>query len=110
MMSDRHNRHDRTSFTRFLRNVLDDAQDFLDDSLDRAGDLEHDLRKALSNSLRSQKDCEPEEREHNRDRARPLKGELADLREAVDRLATRLERAEDTGDTESPARVSAARR
>ncbi|MFI0743400.1 hypothetical protein ACH4PU_35830 [Streptomyces sp. NPDC021100] len=35
-----------------------DAKDFTDDYLDRARDLEHDVRKAISNAVRPDKDDE----------------------------------------------------
>ncbi|MFD0385827.1 hypothetical protein ACFQ2B_36115 [Streptomyces stramineus] len=46
----------RSGLIRFIGDVLDDAKDFTDECLDRARDLEHDLRTAASNAVRPDKD------------------------------------------------------
>ncbi|MFI0743435.1 hypothetical protein ACH4PU_36005 [Streptomyces sp. NPDC021100] len=57
-MSDQPTQRRRTGITRFIGNVLDDAKDFTDECLDRARDLEHDVRKAISKAVRPDKDDE----------------------------------------------------
>ncbi|MGW5531876.1 hypothetical protein [Streptomyces xanthochromogenes] len=52
----------RTGIARFVGKVLDETKTFADDILDRATDLEHDVRRAVSNSLR------PEGRHDDRDK------------------------------------------
>ncbi|MET9644795.1 hypothetical protein [Streptomyces syringium] len=46
----------RSGLIRFIGDVLDDAKDFTDECLDRARDLEYDLRKAASDAVRPDKD------------------------------------------------------
>ncbi|MBC2878036.1 MULTISPECIES: hypothetical protein [Streptomyces] len=46
----------RSGLIRFIGDVIDDAKDFTDDCLDRARDLEYDLRKAASNAVRPDED------------------------------------------------------
>ncbi|MFF7730932.1 hypothetical protein [Streptomyces sp. NPDC008001] len=46
----------RSGLIRFLGDVLDDAKDFTDECLDRARDLEYDLRKAASDAVRPDED------------------------------------------------------
>ncbi|MGI5335947.1 hypothetical protein ACQEVS_00395 [Streptomyces sp. CA-181903] len=52
--------HDRrrTGFIRFIGNVVDDAKEFTDECLDRIGDLERDLRRTVSDSIRSERDAD----------------------------------------------------
>ncbi|MGW0563215.1 hypothetical protein ACWDZ4_22030 [Streptomyces sp. NPDC003016] len=42
----------RTGITKFVGNVLDEAKDLADDVLERARDLEHDLRNAVSRCVK----------------------------------------------------------
>lgn len=98
-MSDRHGRRRRAGLTGFVRNIVDDTQDFLDGCLDRTGDIEHDLRKAVSDNLRCgdrdgrryERDSGPPQDGDDSRKLHRLKSELADLRETLDQLAVQLE-------------------
>ncbi|EME97478.1 hypothetical protein J7W19_00150 [Streptomyces mobaraensis NBRC 13819 = DSM 40847] len=57
-MPDRSHGRGRTGLIRFIGNVIDDAKEFTDECLDRMRDVEHDLRKTVSDNVRPGRDAD----------------------------------------------------
>ncbi|MBW4717311.1 hypothetical protein [Saccharothrix obliqua] len=74
----------RPGLTRFLGNLVDDTKDFIDDVLDRGGEVERDLRGTARRTFR--------EDERDPARGRDDRQELALLREQLDELAEKISR------------------
>jgi len=76
-------RRTRGSLSNLLGEVADDTKGLVDDALDRAGDLEQDLRRALGRAVSGS----------DRNDARPASAsELESLRSALDDLTAKVER------------------
>ncbi|MGA5135328.1 hypothetical protein ACPCTO_36720 [Streptomyces olivoreticuli] len=76
-----------TGVTALARNLIDDLKGFTDGCLDRNRDLEYDLRKAVSKSLKSCK-VPDRRREDGRDAD---DGGLSSVKQDLRRLQERLE-------------------
>jgi hypothetical protein len=75
------NRRRRGSLANLLGDVIDDTKELVDDALDRAGDLERDVRRGARRLLDN--DARPE----SADEIDSLKAAIDDLTAKVDRLA-----------------------
>jgi hypothetical protein len=75
----------RRGIIKFLGNIVDDSKDVVDDLLDRARDVEQDLRSTARRALDA--DDDEEDEVHPADIA-SLQAALAELSAKVDQLAT----------------------
>jgi len=73
----------RSSITRLIEDVVDDAKDLVDDVVDRAKDVERDGRKAVRRTVSDNGD---DRRDHSAREMDDLKSALDDLTAKVNRL------------------------
>ena len=76
----------RSSITRLIEDVVDDARDLVDDVVDRAKDVERDGRKAVRRVVRS------DDRRKDDDHTSASARELDDLKSALDDLTAKVNR------------------
>jgi polyhydroxyalkanoate synthesis regulator phasin len=82
----------RSSITRLIEDVVDDAKDLVDDVVDRAKDVERDGRRAARRAVKDDNRRGNPAREREMD---DLKSALDDLTAKVERLAAMQARKDD---------------
>ncbi|SER13244.1 hypothetical protein SAMN05216188_10834 [Lentzea xinjiangensis] len=82
----------RRGIIRFLGNIVDDTKDMVDDMLDRARDVEQDLRSTAREAL----DTDDEDDEEPAADIASLQAALAELSAKVDQLAALRKAADET--------------